>query len=352
MSNHPLSLSMLRSSSLLALMLALACGDDTTTMDAAVDANLPDGAQPDSGSDAGADAGADGGGDSGSDAGTLPGPWAWCPAASDYVGDAAWTDRLVVPDFLRCVMGDEGRTLEEDLVGKAQLWVAAGEYPFPPREAASGAMSLPFCVNTRDGEGPSPDGDGTFTVMVGDFVSQFDLTSPLDDGSMFSISTYLEREGDMPVPWPGGALDDSLTGGFGAPGMLNGQLMYGHRLGPCAGNSEWLEITAAATFGAGNIEFSYRAMPGSVSTGPSGGFRAQGTLDGTAFDVDDYFRIFYAAEHHHFGGQYAVFFDEPIRGACGLRLHAGTGERSLSLVDCDLVTLEVIDDAVLSGSFE
>lgn len=342
----------------------LACGDDDAGIDAAVDAAASDapivdaGTEADATTDGGADMSDAGNLDAGSldagnlDAGSPTAPWAWCPSAADFVGDAAWTDRIVVPDLTWCVMGDENRTIEEDRAGKAQLWVVAGEHPFPPREEASGAMTLPFCIHTADGEGPSSAGDGAFTVSVGEFLSQFQLRSSLDDDSEFSIDMFVERDGDMPVSWPGGALDGSLTGGFGAPGTASGSLMYGHRLGPCAGRSEWLELSAAATFGAGSVEFSYRAVPGSVQTGPSGGFRARGTLDGVAFDVDDYFRIFYEAEHHHFGGDYVVFFDAPIRDACGLRLRAGFSGGSLELVDCDFVGLEVIEDAAITGPFE
>ena len=196
-------------------------------------------------------------------------------------------------------------------------------------------------------------GNGAFEVSVGEYVSEFLLTNTLDDGSEFLINTYIERNGDMPVPWPGGGLDSAtIRGGFQAPGTASGSMMYGHRLGDCAGDDEWNETTVNATFDAGNVEFSFRAIAGSVSTGPSGGFRAQGTLDGVDFDVDDYFRIFYAAEHHHFGGQYAVFFDEPIRGACGLRVNNNYEERSLSLIDCDLATLETIEDATIVASYD
>ena len=345
-------------SPLTSLVFALACGDDSAPADAGTDAlsdatladallsdaNATDGGPRDTGpSDAAPDVAMD--------AGASDAPWAWCPSAADFVGDATWMDRIVVPGIVWCVMGDENRSLEEDMAEKAQLWVATGEYPFPPRETGAGAMTLPFCINTVAGQGPALAGDGAFDVSVGDFQSTFSLVSTLDDDTEFSIEIYNESEDD--TPWPGGALNAALSaGGFGPPGTASGSLRYGHRLGDCAGNEEWNEVTVNATFAAGSVDFSFRAVPGSVSTGPSGGFRAQGTLDGTAFDVDDYFRIFYAAEHHHFGGEYAVFFDEPIRDACGLRVNATFEDRSLRLVDCDLETLETIDDATITGSFD
>jgi hypothetical protein len=48
--------------------------------------------------------------------------------------------------------------------------------------------------------------------------------------------------------------------------------------------------------------------------------RASGSYRGVAFDQRDYFKLVYSPEHHHFTRHFAVLFDAPIEGACGLEL--------------------------------
>ena len=40
------------------------------------------------------------------------------------------------------------------------------------------------------------------------------------------------------------------------------------------------------------------------------------------------------------GGEHAVFFDSPLRGACGIRVDASTVEPTAALIDCDLGDIE------------
>ena len=81
------------------------------------------------------------------------------------------------------------------------------------------------------------------------------------------------------------------------------------------------------------------------STEPSSYVRAQGTLDGVAFDVTDYWRLPYNPEHHHFSRDFGVLFDAPIGGACGLvaRKLDKWGEppaAEVATVDWDLAVVE------------
>jgi hypothetical protein len=67
---------------------------------------------------------------------------------------------------------------------------------------------------------------------------------------------------------------------------------------------------------------------------------ARGTLDGTAFTQNDYWKLVYSAPHHHFTRNFAVLFDAPINGACGLKvLDIDAYDRALPTVytiQCDL----------------
>jgi hypothetical protein len=70
----------------------------------------------------------------------------------------------------------------------------------------------------------------------------------------------------------------------------------------------------------------------------------RGELDGTAFDQLDYWKLVYSAPHHHFSNRaFVVLFDQPISGACGLRVESldafdGTLPE-VSLAGCDLQPL-------------
>jgi hypothetical protein len=78
----------------------------------------------------------------------------------------------------------------------------------------------------------------------------------------------------------------------------------------------------AVTLENGSIELSvtiYRAGIG-AGTEPAVFNRASGSFRGVAFDQRDYFKLVYSPEHHHFTRNYAVFFDAPIAGACGLEI--------------------------------
>ena len=79
-----------------------------------------------------------------------------------------------------------------------------------------------------------------------------------------------------------------------------------------------------------------------ASTEPGAFVRAHGRFAGTDFDQSDYFHLVYNPTHHHFSRDFAVFFDAPIDGACGIEIaHLETHDQDSEpdvayAVDCEL----------------
>lgn len=69
---------------------------------------------------------------------------------------------------------------------------------------------------------------------------------------------------------------------------------------------------------------------------------ASGTLNGTPFTQKDYWKLVYSADHHHYTRNFAVLFDAPIGGACGLKILNFWGSRfeaplpEVYTIKCDL----------------
>jgi hypothetical protein len=71
-------------------------------------------------------------------------------------------------------------------------------------------------------------------------------------------------------------------------------------------------------------------------------------LDGEAFEQEDYFKLVYRPGHHHYSRHFAVLFDAPLAGACGLRVEDvndldGDLTARVSTVDCALEPIETRD---------
>jgi hypothetical protein len=159
------------------------------------------------------DAGADdaGGDDAGADApppdGGVVDRWAHCPAASEFVGDAAWTQPLVVTeDAVYCARFDESRTLREELDAKAMLRVVAGTYRLPVAPTTA-PFFLPSCV-WLEGTLPVLTGTGTLshTADVYDTTTyhRSAFTMPLSAG---------RYSGDITFPRIGAASADVVLDG-------------------------------------------------------------------------------------------------------------------------------------------
>lgn len=297
-----------------------------------------------------------------------------CPTALDYVGDASWPLHIIATDTaLYCGLANESfrdwETMTVDWpqqrAHRVQLQLAPGTYPLPSADGEY-ALRLPLCVYfERDGAPSQLAGDGTLQI-----------TSNTFEGTRYVFYSYQQPmlSADGTTSWvaevtlsgmePKEALATQLDGlplnrfNFGAnEGDLSTQLML---CSPhCTAPDELRFIDAChfvgfdtrrhlVTFDGGSVELDLRYGVSPASTEPGQFERASGTLDGTAFEYENYWDLVYTPEHHHFARHFLVLFDEPIGEACAL---AAEGldenywdefgpEPAVRLLDCGLNELE------------
>ena len=98
-------------------------------------------------------------------------------------------------------------------------------------------------------------------------------------------------------------------------------------------------VELAVTFDRGGI---------GAGTEPATFVSARGSFREVSFEQRDYFKLVYSPENHHFVQHFAVFFDAPIQGACGLEIVNVPGPPSVRrrmrawTVDCQLTRLDEI----------
>jgi hypothetical protein len=99
---------------------------------------------------------------------------------------------------------------------------------------------------------------------------------------------------------------------------------------------------STVTFAGGQVVFEVRitALPGGISESPML-VLASGTLDSVAFEQRDYWKLVYSAVHHQFTRSFAVLFDSPVNGACGVKVttldpYNGPQLPSVHTIHCDL----------------
>jgi hypothetical protein len=365
--------------SFIMLLVGAGCGDDGSPgvdsgpgLDGGPgDSGGRDGAPGDGGGDdGGADAGADGGGPDGGSPDGGGGGWAWCPRAEDYVGSASWPHAVVATDSaIYCATFDESRTLREELDLKALLRVVPGRYPMPD-VAGPVAFYLPVCLDFGDGMPPARDGTGTvmhsqFTYMGNDSHQNNVRQSFLVDGASREMQIDIRLVGPEGMPATH-TLDGSTNDVFGETvGSWTvvlcgtGEECYypgARRFDSCDHATSSLHRHTLALFGGDPLVLELRIGVSAASTEPGAFVRAAGTFRGTAFDQRDYFRLVYNPEHHHFSRDFAVFFDAPIDGACGLEIinlesfDSDFQPDQAFTIDCDLNRIEEV--AVMSHDWE
>jgi hypothetical protein len=104
------------------------------------------------------------------------------------------------------------------------------------------------------------------------------------------------------------------------------------------------------TLDGGTIELAVTFDRGGIGAGnePATFVWARGTFRGVSFEQRDYFKLVYSPENHHFVQHFAVFFDAPIDGACGVEIVNVPGPPSVRRrmrawsVDCQLTRLDEI----------
>ncbi|NMC70186.1 MAG: hypothetical protein GYA57_08995 [Myxococcales bacterium] len=340
-------------------------GDADVGPDADADADADIGPDADADADVGPDADADADGDLDGDAGADGeadgdgsgdgGWWPWCPGPEAYVG-GAWSGALVATaDALYCGSFHETRTLETELPAKVQVGFVEGTYPLPTA-AGDYSVRLPFCVRFLEiGTEPSLDGVGTLSVSVSGTTYRYNYRQPLRTAAGDSWQFRANISLDVPAGVPRVTLDGSYAAFSSVytdlslcPGDCSDWSQL-RQLGSCTfeGCSTDFEVL---TFRGGTATLELRLGVSMAGTEPGIFWRAEGTLDGVSFAVDDYWRLVYNPEHHHFSRDFAVLFDAPIGTACGLRvdrLVPWECTPAVSTIACDLSVLEARE--LLSG---
>lgn len=276
------------------------------------------------------------------DAGSTSPPWSWCPDSSAYVGDASWAKKLLVPAVTMCWSAPEREPLAVIKEKMLRLRFTEGTYGLPTIEEGQGSIALPVCFEKNGHEGPRASGMGVYQIeLFEEDRALLEIQLDTDLGQLLKLSSVLSFDEETDA-WP-----DLVIEGHGLDGH-NGtfRINVGDEwIASCDFSDFGQEFSRSAIFANGDsIRFSFRAVPGSISTGPSGSHRVTGTIDDHAIDIKNYHQILYSPSHHHFGGgDHAVIFDAPLRGACGLRVNATGATPVASLIDCDLNDVKALE---------
>lgn len=305
---------------------------------------------------AGGSSGQGGSGGQGGDAGQggAPGdPWAGCPSAQDYSADPGWTHELEVSDdAVYCAAFDENRTLKEELAAKALLRVAPGSYRLPG--AASAGLGLPVCLKLGASAAPvaaQADAvryESSTLETTTSHQYYFDQTVPDPDRRL----TIGLRVAAPSADTPRFRLDGAAPSPFDET-VPSASFWLCQGLEPCMFDRAFDSCSHAEStlnrhdveLDTGSISLELRIGESFASTEPGAFVRASGSFRGQAFDQRDYFKLIYRPAHHHFERFFAVLFDEPIDGACGVEIDALEPFDDLSpdqafTVDCELNQLE------------
>jgi hypothetical protein len=229
-----------------------------------------------------------------------------------------------------CATFDESRTLKEELAAKAQLRVAPGSMMLPGADQP--ALGLPVCLRLSEDAAPIGVTAGATTYQVSTFGGTSTHTYQLEEPVTRSppggrLSIRLDRtvpEGSVPAFRLDGTEVDIVTMESSQSFLWcpDGVDCYPNRqFDSCEHESSRLH-THGVTLGggAGTVTFELRIGQSFASTEPGAFVRAHGTFRGQDFDQRSYWKLVYNPEHHHFSRHFAVLFDSPIDGACGLQV--------------------------------
>jgi hypothetical protein len=280
-----------------------------------------------------------------------------CPGAGAFVGDPGWAAAIeVTNEGSWCATFDESRTLEQELAIKARLSLPLGTYPLPDA-AGTEPYRLPICFETAGADVLAMGDAGEVTTTVSSYggyeYRSWSSAQPVVDAGgavvgSFAIAAYASDDpGLLPTFVLDGRNEDAYqqeplgmtsctTGPYACAGVNARSFV------PCA-PVRYDEQHHLVGFDGGDVDLRLDIGGSYASTEPASFVRATGTLDGVAFDVTDYFRLVYNPEHHHFQRHFAVLFDAPIGGACGLavrELGSSPDVARVERVDCALGPLD------------
>lgn len=304
----------------------------------------------------GGDAGESGGGTAGGGEGGAPDDrWQGCPTADDYAGDDSWPNTVEVTEAATyCATFNETRTLKEELEKKALLRIAPGTYHLPPGPRED--LGLPVCIAYGpDGTGfaPSPVSVAyTATPFSGDVDHQYRFEAAADGPDRnFSMTLFrtLASGEDFSFALDGreNAADTLGSQGFSfyLCDSTEGSCYVDRLFDSCTHAGSRL-FRHEISLDDGELVLDLRLGFSQISTEPGAFVRAAGTFRGQSFEQADYFRLIYNPEHHHFVRDFAVLFDAPIDGACGVEISDFVYDEASApnayAVDCALDRLETL----------
>jgi hypothetical protein len=283
--------------------------------------------------------------------------WAACPTADAFEDDASWPDTLEVTGTgVYCGTFDESRTLKEELAKKALLRVTPGSYRLPAGEQEG--LALPLCVAfEEDGPGvPAIPRSTTHQASStgGRTQHHYAFASEQPDPArrlIIDLWTNLP-DGDA----PGFLLNGDAPDPFGPTEPIRSFILYesldesafpDRRFDSCTHESSRLNHHQL-TFDDGQMALDVRIGQSSASTEPGAFVRASGTFRGVAFEQTNYWKLVYRPAHHHFERDFAVLFDAPIDGACGLQILAFSADPqgvapTAATVDCALDPIDALE---------
>ncbi len=300
------------------------------------------------GSGGGPGGGSGGTGTSGTGGETGGGPGQDCPDSSAHVGDPSWQLELEVTEAGTAFCGaySTARTLEQDYAAKAKLMIPAGTYSLP-QWSGTFSFALPVCFEWGPGlPGPAfvPSGtdDAEKSTHYGTDMYSHYFGQPLDSSDaipwgFYGWVEYMSNEGVIPDPV---VVDGTGSAGYNfALCRTEACLEIDDVVFDACNPTAYALEKDRLVFDGGEVTFSTRIGPNRI---PGTFVGAEGTLDGDDFEETEYWQLIYAPEHHHFVKSFAVLFDAPIHGSCGLKAE-NIGEPdlvSLSTIECDLSSIE------------
>ncbi|MBW1808003.1 MAG: hypothetical protein JRJ19_12235 [Deltaproteobacteria bacterium] len=336
-------------------------GDDGQAGDDGGSVGDDGGQAGDDGGSAGDDGGqvSDDGGSAGDDGGQVgddgpPPDWSWCPQAYEYVGgDWPWTLKIL-DESVYCASFNEARTLKEEYDMKARMKFVPGDYPLPA-ENGTYPFLLPVCFEMREaGTQPLINGEGTIlanhTDYDGGIQYRFTIDQPMQTAGGVDWIYHLELNAWKPIEQTEIAiLDGAYQDPYGI--FITNMLCIDECWTPDSYQFESCHFDSArhqyhtVDFEGGQLVLHVMMGDSMASTEPAAFVRGNGALHGTAFDQLDYYKLIYNPEHHHFARDFAVLFDQPIGGACGLLatgmdMYEPNGKGELATINCDLSEID------------
>jgi hypothetical protein len=246
------------------------------------------------------------------------------------------------------------RTLEEEYQIKSKLRFIPGTFALPA-ENGTYPFFLPHCFEFLFGEQPVAEGAGevraNHSPYNGGMNYHWSITQPMRTGAgdvwalEINLNIWLDAgvdrftiNGDWGDPWENSWHSFMLC-------KQDCQTWEDNRwYSSCHYDNANLQ-KHTVTYEGGSIELFIRMGWSAASTEPAMFISGSGTLDGTSFSQEGFYKLIYNPEHHHFSRDFIVLFDSPISTACGIKVQHldpwnDIPPGRVALVRCDLSEIE------------